>query len=285
MGTLRERMVREMELRRLSPSTHVSYVRAVAGLSLYYGRSPDRLEPEEVKDYIHHLLVERGLSWSSVNVADSGIRFFFTHTLGRTDVARAIPPRRTPQSLPVVLSAEEVVRLFGVVTNLKHQTLLMTAYAAGLRVSELVHLRISDIESDRGMIRINKGKGERDRYTILSPRLLQQLRAYWKVYRPTDWLFPGRDPARPITESTPKLVYGKAKVQAGINKRRGIHTLRHCFATHLLEAGVDVRTIQILMGHSSIRTTSLYLHVTRKKIEKTQSPLDLLQIPEPGRFE
>lgn len=279
MGALRNRMIREMQLRRFVPGTQEAYVHAVEGLAVYYGRSPDGIGSDEVKDYVHYLLEERRLKWSTVNLAVSGIRFFYSKVLGRDDVGRAIPPRRTPKRLPEILSAEELGRLFEAAENPKHRAMLMTAYAAGLRVSELVRLRIADIDSSRMMIRVRSGKREKDRYTILCGRLLEELRGYWRVVRTTEWLFPGARADRPITRSTAGSIYRRARDRAGITKHGGIHTLRHCFATHLLEAGVDIRTIQVLMGHSSIRTTIGYFQMTRKQLDATPSLLDLLDIP------
>ena len=279
MGALRNRMIREMQLRRFVPGTQEAYVHAVEGLAVYYGRSPDGIGSDEVKDYVHYLLEERRLKWSTVNLAVSGIRFFYSKVLGRDDVGRAIPPRRTPKRLPEILSAEELGRLFEAAENPKHRAMLMTAYAAGLRVSELVRLRIADIDSSRMMIRVRSGKREKDRYTILCGRLLDELRGYWRVVRTTEWLFPGARADRPITRSTAGSIYRRARDRAGITKHGGIHTLRHCFATHLLEAGVDIRTIQVLMGHSSIRTTIGYFQMTRKQLDATPSLLDLLDIP------
>jgi len=284
MGELRDRMVREMQLRRLAPSTQEAYARAVWGLAAFYRRAPDQLGSEEVKSYLLYVMNERGLNWSTVNIVCAGIRFFYSQTLGRSDVSASIPPRKTPRRLPEVLSGEEVGRLFAATGNLKHRALLMTTYAAGLRVSELVHLQVQDIDRDRKMLRVRAGKGEKDRYTVLSPRLLVELRAYWRVDKPATWLFPGAVAGQPMARGTAAKVYRDAKQKAGITKQGGIHTLRHCFATHLLEAGVDVRTIQLLMGHRSIRTTIHYVHLTAKKLASTPSPLDLLEprlVPRP----
>ena len=190
----------------------------------------------------------------------------------------SIPPRKKEKRLPVVLSQNEIERLFHVTTNLKHRVLLMTTYAAGLRVSEVVRLKPLDIESDRMMIRVEQGKGNKDRYTMLSPRLLSQLRVYWRQYRPSAWLFFGKLPHRPLPTATAQRIYYTAKRKAGIKRARGIHTLRHSFATHLLEAGYDVRKIQIMMGHKSLSTTTTYLHVTRDTIASVKSPLDLLNM-------
>lgn len=214
----------------------------------------------------------------------TALRFFYTVTLDRRDLALAIPPRKTPRHLPEVLSAAELQRLFDI-ENPKHRVLLMTTYAAGLRVSEVVRLRVTDIDSNRMMVRVEEGKGEKDRYTILSQRLLQELRAYWKIHRPPRWLFPGREPGSPIAPRTAQQVFTKAKTRAAIRKPGGIHLLRHSFATHLLEAGVDIHTIQLLMGHTSIVSTVRYLQLTRKTLDPTQSPLDLLDLPAVKRFQ
>jgi len=276
MGALREQMVKEMQLRRLAANTQEAYVRAVVGLAKYHGRSPDVLSGTEVRDYLHHLMTERRMNWSSVNVAAAGIRFLYGQVLGHEEIGRMIPPRRTPKRLPEVLSTDELRRLFAAANNLKHRVLLMTAYGAGLRVSELVRLKVPDIDSARMMIRVRDGKGEKERYTILSSRLLKELRIYWTAYRPMDWLFPGAQAGSALRRITAEKIYRRAKEKARILKQGGIHTLRHCFATHLLEAGVDLRTIQLLMGHSSIRTTVGYLQLTRKDLGSTASPLDRL---------
>jgi integrase/recombinase XerD len=231
-----------------------------------------------------HLMQERKLQWGSCNTIVCGLRFFYTHTLGMDSMFLNIPPRKKVHKLPEILSTEEIERLFAAVTNQKHRTLLMTTYAAGLRVSEVVNLKLTDIDSKRMMIRVQQGKGSKDRYTILSERLLKELRIYYKMYRPSLWLFSGRKPQQPMPISTAAAIYYNAKDKTGIKRGKGIHTLRHCFATHLLEAGIDVRTIQVLMGHSSIMTTVVYLKVTRKHISSTQSPLDLLNIPENTKF-
>jgi site-specific recombinase XerD len=208
------------------------------------------------------------------------LRFFYIQTLGIDAIFLNIPPRKKVAQLPEILSTEEVELLLGALTNHKHRTILMTTYAAGLRLNEIVNLKLTDIDSKRMMIRVRQGKGSKDRYTILSKRLLEQLRIYWKMYHPSLWLFSGRKLGQQMSPSTVSAIYYKARDKAGIKKGKGIHTLRHCFATHLLEAGVDIRTIQVLMGHSSIMTTVVYLKVTRKQLSSTQSPLDLLNIPE-----
>jgi integrase/recombinase XerD len=189
-----------------------------------------------------------------------------------------MPTRRTPRQLPEILSDEELVALFGAAENLQHRALLMTTYAGGLRVSEVIKLRAGDIDSQRMMIRVVNGKRAKDRYTLLSVRLLEELRAYWRAYRPVNWLFPSRNPKRHFNDDKARVVFNEAKEKAGIRKKGSLHLLRHCFATHLLEAGVDLPTIQILMGHSSISSTIWYLHLTRKKLAATKNPLDLLDL-------
>ena len=282
MGKLRERMVRDMELRGLSEQTKKKYLEGVEGLARYYNQRPDQIDQEKIRAYLQYLREERGLAWSSVNVAGSGLRFLYRYTLGRRDFAAEIPWRKRDFRLPHVLSREELRRLFGRVENLKHRTLLMTAYGGGLRRSEVVALKVTDIDSHRMMTRIEQGKGRKDRYTILSPRMLAQLRLYWREYRPTLWLFPGQDGHGHLNPGTASHLFTDAKRWAEIHKPGSLHLLRHSFATHMLEAGVDVRTIQVLMGHRSLRTTARYLHVTRKVIAANQSPLDLLDLSGPG---
>ena len=279
MGELREKMQRDMIVRKLSERTQEAYLGAVVGLVRFYRRSPQQISPEEIQAYVLHLLHERGLAWSSVNVALQGIRFLHYVTLGREKTELYIPgPRRTGK-LPEILSPQEVSRILGAPRNLKHQTLLMTAYAAGLRVSELVHLQVRDIDPDRMTLRVQQGKGAQDRYTLLSPRLLERLRLYWKAMRPQMWLFPSPDRDRPLDPSTPQRVYSAAKQKAGVHKRGGIHALRHAFATHLLEAGTDLPTIQRLLGHSRIQSTMRYLHLGRTAVSAQISPLELLSLP------
>ena len=284
MTAMRQRMIKEMTLRRLSANTQRAYLDSVSGLARYYNQSPEKMNKQMIQDYLFHLLQERKLAWSSCNVIVNGLRFFYTKVLGIDSETLSIPPQKKVKQLPEVLSTEELQCLLGTVSNQKHRTLLMSTYAAGLRVSEVVNLKLSDIDSKRMMIRVQQGKGNKDRYTILSKRLLEELRIYYKRYRPSEWLFSGRKPEQPMPKSTAAAIYYNAKEKAGIKKGKGIHTLRHCFATHMLEAGVDLRTIQVLMGHSSIMTTVVYLKVTRKQISSTQSPLDSLNIPENTKF-
>ena len=277
MGTLRKQMTEAMKLRRFSPRTQQSYLAAVSALTNYYHTRPDQLDFEKIKGYLLYLTVERGLSWSTCNVAVSAFRFFYTEVVGWEKVSLPIPPRKKPKTLPVLLSRPELERLFACAGSPKHRVLLLTTYAAGLRVSEVVNLKPSDIDNHRMMIRVEQAKGAKDRYTILSPRLLDELRRYWKLYRPTTWLFPSsRDPQRQMHRSRAQKIYYEAKRRAGITRGHGIHTLRHCFATHLLEAGLDLRTIQSLMGHTSITTTMRYLQIRTQRLEAKQDLLDLL---------
>jgi len=280
---LRAQMMRQMQLHRLSLGTQKSYAASITDLAKYYWRAPhwrapDQLTPDDIRAYLHHLLEERKLAFSTCNVAAAAIRFFYVETLGWTPFQLNLPPRTDSKRLPHVLSVEALERLFASVSNPKHRALLMTTYSAGLRVSEVVRLQITDIESDssRMLIRINQGKGSKDRYSLLSYRLLHELRTYWSIDRYRPWLFPGQDPKRHMTSGTAQNIYNRARRQAGIDHGSGIHTLRHSFATHLLDAGVDPRTIQLLLGHRSIRTTARYLHVSRRYLQHVRSPLDLL---------
>ena len=278
MSELREKMIRDMQLRQLSDRTQESYLFGVRSLAKHYMRPPDQITDREVQDYILHMLNERHLAWSTCNTYVCAMKFFYGTTLGRTSTCLAIPPRKSEQRLPEILSEQELKRLFSVTTNLKHRVLLMTVYSSGLRVGEAVRLKITDIDSDRMMIRVEQGKGRKDRYTVLSPRLLSELREYWKHYRPSSWLFTGQPPDRHLPRGTAYKIYVDAKRKAGIHKTGGIHALRHAFATHMLEARVDLRTLQDLLGHRSLMTTHRYLHVTRKSFGAPGNPLDLLAI-------
>jgi len=284
MTTLREKMVRDMQLRRLSDNTQRVYTHAVFALARHYMQAPDRLNDRQIQDYVLYMLNGRKLSWSTCDTNVAGLQFFYGVTLGRDSMRLVLPPRKSEKRLPEILSAGEISRLFAAAHNLKHRVLLETAYSAGLRASELVRLKITDIDSGRMMIRVGQGKGNKDRYTLLSPCVLRHLRDYWRKYHPSSWLFQGQKPDRPLDRVSASKVFNAAKEEAGIHKVGGIHSLRHAFATHLLEAGVDVRTIQLLMGHKSILSTMRYLQVTRSKLGTTQSPLDLLTIPDPGQF-
>lgn len=282
MTPLRMKMVDDMTVRGLAESTIRVYVKAVIGLVRHYDRSPDRIEPREVQDYLLYLYRERGLTWTTCNCYRQGIRFFYRITLGLPEPHFYIPGAKQPFRLPEILNREEIVRLFQVATKPKHRALLMTAYGAGLRRSELTRLRLSDIDSVRMLIRVDQGKRNKDRYVPLSPRLLEELRSYWILVRPPDWLFPGQRADGSMNPESPKIIYGQAKKKAGIEKYGGIHVLRHAYATDLLEAGVDLHDIQRRLGHASISSTMRYLHLAHGGNQKTPSPLDLLEFPEPN---
>ncbi len=274
MSMLRTKMVDVMQLCGLSRGTQGIYVNAVAQLARFYGRSPDQITPEEVQGYLVHLMKEERYSHSMHNCIVSGLRFFYRRVLQRPDVELWIPRRRTPQRLPEVLSFEELQQLFAAARTSKQRALLMTTYAAGLRVSEVTHLQVGDIDSTRMVIRIRQGKGAKDRYTILTQALLLELRAYWKEERPRTWLFPSTDPEVPMSRGAAGRLYSQAKKRAGITKSGGIHSLRHCFATQLIESGVPTQTVQVLLGHSSARSTARYVHVARAKVEEQYSLLE-----------
>lgn len=277
MTELRRRMDDDMLARGLADRTRESYLWAVTGLAQFYHRSPDQISDAEVQTYLLHLLRDRQQSWSTCNIVVSGLRFFYHTTLKRDRTAFTIPSPRQSGTLPVVLSREEVHRLIGQARTLRQRTMLLTAYAAGLRLTEILHLRVDDVDAARMTLRVVQGKGGKDRYTVLSPRLLEALRAYWRVERPRGWLFPARgEPARPMDPSSLQKAYQRAKQRAGITKPGGIHTLRHCFATHCLEAGVDLHTIQRLLGHGHLTTTTRYFQLTRHTQVAPGSPLDLL---------
>ena len=277
MTPLRKKMINDMTLRGLSNSTQYAYSHAVIGLATFYKRSPDQLTDQDVQRYLLHLYQDRGLAPMTCNRVLYGLRFFYHKTLGRERATFQLPCARLPSKLPEILSREEVQRLFDVTVNLKHCTMLKTAYSTGLRVSELVHVKLTDIDSDRMTLRVEQGKGNKDRYTLLSPRLLAQLRAYWKSYQPRRWLFPGQQKTAPLSRASVNRLFQLAKARSHIEKHGGIHLLRHAFATHLLEAGTDLHTIQRLLGHSSIRTTMRYFHLTQRRLMDTKSPLDLLE--------
>jgi len=279
MSPLRQKMIREAQLRQFSPRTTKAYVSAVKGLSEHYGRSPDRITCEEALSYLHYLLAERKLAPSSCNQKAAGLTFFYHYVLGQTDVKLKMRRRRYWR-LPEVFSRQEVKRLINAAANPRDRAILVTAYAAGVRVCELVSLKLTDIHADRMVIRVEQGKGRKDRYTLLTANLLGELRAYWRLYRPQKWLFCTPGYVRPISRSTAQRAYYKARKIAKLQRGKGVHTLRHSFATHLLEAGVDVRTIQGFLGHKSLYTTMVYLHVARKDPGQPDARFDLI-----GRLE
>jgi len=276
MTALRRQMDEDMIVRGMADRTREAYLWAVTGLAKFYRRPPDQIADAEVQAYLLHLIRDRARSWSTCNIVVHGLRFFYHTTLKRERTAFCIPAPRQPGTLPALLSREEVQRLLTHASNQKHRTMLMTTYAAGLRLSEVLHLRVGDIDSARMTIRVEQGKGGQDRYTVLSARLLEALREYWKVSRPSPWLFPARGGQRPMDPSGLQRAYHAAKRRAGITKPGGIHALRHAFATHLLEAGVDLHTIQRLLGHRSISTTTRYWHLTHAALTTQAARLELL---------
>jgi len=277
VSPLRRRMIEDMTVRNLSPATQRSYVHAVTKFSRFFGRSPDRLDLEDVRTFQVHL-VAGGMSWPALNQTVCALRFFYGVTLGQANLPERIPHAREPQKLPVVLGADEVVRFLEAVAGLKHRAALTTAYAAGLRVSEVVSLKVANIDSSRMVIRIEQGKGAKDRYVMLSPQLLGILRSYWQLTRPVHWLFPGRDADHPLHPTALHGACRSAQAAAGLDKRVTVHTLRHSFATHLLESGADIRIIQALLGHNNLQTTARYTQVATSTIGRTPSPLDRLRL-------
>ena len=283
ISPLRRRMIEDMTVRNLSPATQRSYISAVSKFSRYFGRSPDHLGLEDVRAFQIHL-VATGISWPALNQIVCALRFFYGVTLGHDTIPERIAYAREPQKLPVVLSADEVVRFLEAIPSLKSRIALTTVYATGLRVSEVVLLKIGDIDSHRKVIRVEQGKGGKDRYVMLSPQLLRILRSYWQVTRPKYWLFPGRDQDYPLVSNVLHAACRSACTAAGLGKQVTVHTLRHSFATHLLENGADVRVIQVLLGHASLASTARYTRVATKTISKTPSPLDrlCLEVVPPG---
>jgi integrase/recombinase XerD len=258
MTPLRRRMLQDMEIRNLARNTQLSYLQQVSSFAKYFQRSPERLGPDDIRTYQVHITTERKLAPGSLSIIASALRFLYKVTLKRDWVDTEIPLPKTPFKLPVILSREEVAHFLESIASLKHRTILTTAYAAGLRISEVTRLKITDIDSQRMMLRIAQAKGQKDRYVMLSPLLLETLRVYWKTVRSEVWLFPGDIAGRPITKDAVEQACQKAHRVSGIKKPITPHSLRHGFATHLLESGTDVRKIQLLMGHRSLATTARY---------------------------
>jgi site-specific recombinase XerD len=278
MTPLRQRYIEDLLLKNFSPKTIKVYVHAVAKFARHFGRSPDQLGQEDVRSYLVHMM-ERGVARSTAVVVRNALRHLYTNTLGRPDCVEKLPRPKREQRLPVVLSREEVQRLFATVTNLKQKALFMVAYEAGLRLSEIINLRIEDLDGQRMVIRIRQGKGKKDRYARLTAGLLDLLRKYWKAYRSKTLLFPGATPDKPYDLATPGQLLKKACRKAGITKRVSMHTLRHTFATHLLEAGTNLRVIQQLLGHERIQTTCVYTHISLEQLREAPSLLDPLEDP------
>jgi integrase/recombinase XerD len=280
MTKLRQRMIEDMQVRNLALNTQRVYLGQVSQFARHFNKSPEQLGPEEIRAYQIYLTNERKLDPSSVLVAIAALRFLYKVSLKREwSFDEAIPAPKKPQRLPVVLSPEEVLQFLGVVGSTKHRTILTTCYAAGLRISEAVRLKPTDIDSQRMVIRVEQGKGQKDRYVMLSPQLLEALRAYWRAARPKVWLFEGDIAGKPIDRGSVAQACQKARRLSHINKPVTPHSLRHAFAVHLLESGTDVRTIQLLLGHRSLTTTARYLRIATTKVCSTSSPLDLVPHP------
>ena len=277
MTELRRRMIQQLTIRGMSPRTQRSYLYCVRRLAEHYRRSPDQLSVEEVHSYLAHMILERKLSWSTCNVSAQAFRFFFHVVVGQDPVKFEVPAPKQEQRLPEILSRDEVTLLIESPPNRKHRLLLATIYSAGLRVSEAVHLKISDIDRTRMTLRVEQGKGRKDRVLPLSRRLKVEIEDYLRLDRPRVWLFPNRVGSSPVDVTVAQKVFYAAKLRAGITKHGGIHALRHAFATHLIEAGADVPTVQRLLGHRSVSTTMRYFHLSEARLSSLRSPLDLLE--------
>jgi len=283
MSPLRRRMIEDMQIRNLTPNTQRAYVSQIVRFACHFRKSPDLLGPAEIRTYLIHLTQERRLSASSIIVTVSALRFFYTVTLKRPWVVEDdIPAGRQAKKLPVVLSKEEVALFLAAVDNLKHRMILTVCYATGLRISEAVHLKPGAIDSKRMVIRVEQGKGRKDRYVMLPPKLLGMLRDYWRRTHPGEWLFPGDPPSQPISPLTIGHICRQVRLRCGIGKPVTPHSLRHAFAVHLLEAGTDLRTIQLLLGHRNLSTTARYLMIATSKVCATTSPLESLDVLVPA---
>ena len=277
MSTLREQMQGDLQLRGITPRTQKDYLREVSNLAKYFNKSPEDLGESEIKEYLVHLLKDRKLSGGTYKYYVSGIKFLYRTTLKREGVVDTIQYPKSKRKLPVVLDLSEVQSLFSVTTNLKHKAILMITYSSGLRISEATRLKITDIDSKRMMVWVQQGKGGKDRYTILSQTALECLRQYWREYHPKEWLFEGQKEGTHIGISSIRQIFLGAKKRAGITKPASPHTLRHSFATHLIEAGTSLHHVQLLLGHRSPTTTTVYLHVSRLNLAQVTSPLDKAQ--------
>jgi site-specific recombinase XerD len=279
VSPLRQRMIEDMRMRKLEIKTQSGYIRAVRHFTVWLGRSPDTANAEDLRLFQLHL-VDQGVSPITINATQTGLRFFFEVTLDRSEVTAKMRPVRVAQRLPVVLSREEATRLIDAARNLKHRTALSVAYGAGLRASEVVGLKVSDVDSKRMVLRVDQGKGRKDRYALLPPILLTRLRSWWRYARaegkilPGGWLFPGLDPMQPMSTRQLNRAVHDAATAAHIDKRVSMHSLRHAFATHLLEQKEDIRTIQVLLGHKKLETTALYTHVATATLSQVVSPLE-----------
>lgn len=275
MTLLRQQMIDAMTVRGYSPRTHETYLYAVTALAKHYHRSPEQLCINELKDYFVYLAKERGYSSASCRLSLNAMRFLYLNVLNWPAFDVAIPIPKRPQKIPELLTLSEVARIVSAAANLKHRTLLMLCYGCGLRVSELVAIKVGHIDGERRLLRIEQGKGAKDRYVVISATLLTHLRRYWHHYRPSGWLFPGQQPGRSVTVTTPQKIFRAAKRRAGIDKRGGIHSLRHAYATHQLEAGLPVHQLQRLLGHGQLQATLRYVHWLPQQ-HGTQPHADLL---------
>jgi site-specific recombinase XerD len=278
MTPLRQKMIRAMELNNLSANTQRSYLAAVTGLAKHYQQSPVKITDKMIEDYLLYLKNDKGNAPNSCGSVLTGLRFFY-HNVAQKKISVDYRLRKKPRKLPSVLTMEQVWKLICATNNLKHRLILMTTYSAGLRVSEVRALKPEHIDRERMLIKVEDGKGKKDRYTLLSEKLLVQLRSYYRTYQPKSYLFPSsfkKRQDRPLSYQAVRCIYEKARKKAAVTKGEGIHTLRHSFATHLLEAGYDIRKIQVLMGHARLSTTMIYLHVSRETLSKIPSPLDLI---------
>lgn len=280
MGKLHDQMKRDLELKHYSPRTRCCYLASVKSFAFHFHRSPAEMSDEEIRQYLHYLIEEKKASQAAISQTYSALKFFYETTLKRDWNGFRIPRSKMAKRLPVVLSQQEVEAIFSATRNLKHRAIFMTIYSAGLRVSEAVHLKVSDIDSQRMVIRVEQGKGAKDRYTLLAQRTLEVLRDYWRAYRPKDWLFPGQPRKESLSVSSVQQSFKKVLQEAGIKKHATVHTLRHSFATHLLEGRTDLYQVQRLLGHTTPKTTTVYLHLSRKDLGGVRSPIDFLQTPE-----
>ena len=280
MTELRKRMIEDLRLRNYSEHTIRAYIQTVAEFARYFHRPPDQMGPEEVRQYQLHLLDVRKVSWSTFVQKTGALKFFYTRTLKQYWFAQEVTRPKVRLPLPTVLSREEVTALLDATPNLKHRALLATLYGTGLRSEEAQHLKLTDIDSDRMLVLVREGKGQRPREVLLSPKLLQLIQIYCRWFKPQDWLFPGQKPGYPIDTATMRRICRNLGKKAGIPKRVHPHSLRHSFATHLLDAGTDLRVIQLLLGHAKLQTTARYLHVSEARFRTTVSPLDGLPIRE-----
>jgi integrase/recombinase XerD len=278
MTPLRQRFIDDLRIRNYSPRTIETYVAGVVRFATHFGRSPDLLGPDDVRDFQLELL-RRQVSWSQFNQTVCALRFFYRVTLNRPQLLPYIPYGKKPHTLPCVLSPDEVLRFLEAAPNGRDRVILQTIYACGLRITELIGLKVADIDSARMMIAVRHGKGQKERLVPLSPKLLEVLRAYWRHERPRTWLFPGTKPGQPLHSTNVQKLCQRLVADLGLSKRVTPHTLRHSFATHMLEAGVDLRTLQLILGHSNIQTTTHYLHVNAKKLQEVPGLLERLMLP------